>query len=236
MADQSQSVRPYRCGDRRVPISWNWTKRARRSLAMRSCGSNESSNCSPILPTRMPGHNSWPALAPMPSRGISRRSIWNAPPSDPLHDFVAAADGEFCHREMDDQDVFMVRRPEMIGIARSVATLWESRVRESGALRLENWAACRRSKISFDRRPPWHAAGFRTASRNYIACSSTELTRLVLGHSDPAEAIDQGRLGIDASRPGMGQSSSSRVYDLGSPRGTIWPAKWLDCNDQPNSS
>ncbi len=145
-----------------------------------------------------------------------------APPSDPLHDFVAAADGEFCHREMDDQDVFMVRRPEMIGIARSVATLWESRVRESGALRaceLGLLIGADKYLLTVGRRGTRLVAG--RLSRNYIACSSTELTRLVLGHSDPAEAIDGGRLVASTQ---LALEWANLLF----PRIPIWQPSWDD--------
>ena len=60
-----------------------------------------------------------------------------APPTDPLHQFVAAADGQFHHREMEDHEVYMVKRPWMAGLAgATLAPLSrESRLRESGSSR-----------------------------------------------------------------------------------------------------
>ena len=41
-----------------------------------------------------------------------------APPSDPLHRFIVMADGQFLHHEMEEQEVYMVRRPDMLGLVR----------------------------------------------------------------------------------------------------------------------
>ncbi|HEX4000890.1 MAG TPA: GNAT family N-acetyltransferase [Pirellulales bacterium] len=118
-----------------------------------------------------------------------------APPSDPLHRFVAAADGQFFHREMEEQEVFMVRRPAVAALVRCVAPLWESRLRESGmsrACELGLLVGQEKHLLTVARRGTRSIPG--RLSRNYIACSSTEFTRLVMGHSNPTEAADGGRL------------------------------------------
>lgn len=119
----------------------------------------------------------------------------DAPPQDQLHRLVAAADGEFLHHEVEEQEVYMVRRPEMPALVRTLAPLWEARLRDSGmsrACELGLLAGDEKHLLSVGRRGARAIPG--RLSRNYIACSSSELTRLVLGHLNPVEAAESGRL------------------------------------------
>jgi len=146
----------------------------------------------------------------------------DAPPSDLLHRFVAAADGQFHHREMEDHEVYMVKRPEMAALVSRLAPLWESRLRESGMSRpceLGLQIGEQKHLLTVSRRGSRSIPG--RLSRNYIACSPAELTRLAMGHSNPVEAADHGRL----------TASTQVALDLASllfPRVEAWHPSWDD--------
>lgn len=145
-----------------------------------------------------------------------------APPGDPLHQFIAAADGRFLHHEMEEQEVYMVRRPDMLGVARSLASLWEARLHDSGmsrACELGLLIGDEKYLLTVGRRGTRLVSG--RLSRNYIACSSTELTRLALGHSDPAEAAAGGRLTASTQ---LALESAKVLF----PRVPMWQPSWDD--------
>jgi GNAT superfamily N-acetyltransferase len=146
----------------------------------------------------------------------------DAPPNDPLHQFVSAAGGQFHHREMDEQEVYMIKRPEMGGLVRCLAPLWESRLRDSATSRpceLGLHIGEQKHLLTVSRRGARSIPG--RLGRNYIACSPAELTRLAMGHSNPAEAAEHGRL----------TASNQVALDFASllfPRVQTWHPSWDD--------
>ncbi len=197
-------------------------KPARRSSATRSCA--EQRVVELLIDPAYP-HAGPQLLARACSDAIERDQQeieLEAPPSDPLHRFVAAADGQFHHREMEDREVYMVKRPEVAGLARSLAPLWESRLRESGSSRpceLGLHVGEQKYLLTVNRRGVRMTTG--RLGRNYIACSSAELTRLAMGHSDPTEAADHGRL----------TASTQVALELAGllfPRVETWHPSWDD--------
>ena len=148
--------------------------------------------------------------------------ILEAPPQDPLHKFLAEAGGQFHHHEADDQEVLMMRLAEPALIMRRFAPLLTERWQAAGlGRRCELGLVVGEEKhlLTVSGRGVRWAAG--RLGRNYLACNRAEFTRLVLGHSDPAEAIAQNRL--TASTQTALQAASALF-----PRVPLWRPPWDD--------
>ena len=148
--------------------------------------------------------------------------ILDAPPHDELHKFLADAGGQFHHHEADDQEVFMMRLTDPAAVMR--------RLRRSSPRR---WLAAdvgRRCELGLVVGEQKHlltvsARGVRWTpgrpGRNYLSCNRAEFTRLVLGHSDPAEAAAQNRL---AASTQIALQSAGILF----PRVPLWRPPWDD--------
>ncbi len=148
--------------------------------------------------------------------------ILEAPPQDPLHKFLAEAGGQFHHHEADDQEVLMMRLADPALIMRRFAPLLTERWQAAGlGRRCELGLIVGEEKhlLTVSGRGVRWAAG--RLGRNYLTCNRAEFTRLVLGHSDPAEAIAQNRL--TASTQTALQAASALF-----PRVPLWRPPWDD--------
>jgi len=148
--------------------------------------------------------------------------VLEAPPGDPLHQLLVAAGGQFSNHAADDQEVYMIRPPDTARLARRLKPLLESRLKESDVARpcelgllIDN----ERHLLTISRRGLRITAG--RLGRNHITCNRAELTRLMLGHTDPAEAAQHGRL--QASSP-----AALEWAGLLFPRVPLWHPLWDD--------
>jgi predicted acetyltransferase len=148
--------------------------------------------------------------------------IVEAPPQSPLHPFIAAADGEFHHREADDQEVFMMRLLDPAGLVRRLAAQLTLRMQASGISRrceLGLHVGDQKYLLTVGRGGVQLRAG--RLGRNYIACNRAEVTRLLMGHSDPVEAAGQNRL-IPSTQVAL--QLASALF----PRLPLWRPPWDD--------
>jgi GNAT superfamily N-acetyltransferase len=137
-------------------------------------------------------------LARACSDAIERRGndiVLEAPPFDPLHQFMASAGGAFRHRAADDQEVFMVKLLDPARFLDGLTGLLDSRARAAGLPRnCEFGLLAGGEKFLF----AMSRSGLKIVpgrlGRSYVACSASEFTRLLLGHDSPAESAAQGRL------------------------------------------
>jgi predicted acetyltransferase len=148
--------------------------------------------------------------------------ILEAPPQSPLHPFIAAAEGEFHHREANDQEVFMMRLIDTAALARRMAPQWAERMQASGISRqceLGLHVGEQKYRLSLGRRGVQFGAG--RLGRNYISCNRAELTRLMMGHSDPVEAAALNRLTPSTQ---VALQLASTLF----PRLPLWRPSWDD--------
>lgn len=121
--------------------------------------------------------------------------VYHGSPADSLHGLFTAAGGSHWHHESHGGEVTMVKLLDPSGFLRSLAPQLHQRADaarlarpcELGLLvegKKYRLAVSRRSvKIEEDR-----------IGRSYLCCNLAEFTRLLLGHTDVAEAVAQGRI------------------------------------------
>jgi hypothetical protein len=132
------------------------------------------------------------------------------------------AGGVLHHHEADEGEVFMAKVLDSAGFLERLAPLLESRLRAadpSKGCELGVLAGCEKLLLTIDRRGSRVARG--RLGRSYLTCTPAELTRLLLGHSSPAEAAAQGRL----------SGSTQLSLDLAGilfPRLPAWRPLWDD--------
>ncbi len=156
---------------------------------------------------------------------IERRGseiVLEAPCDDPLHQFVQSAGGAVQHRETDGDEVFMVKLVNEVGFLTRLAPLIETRARAaSPAETCELGLLIDGNKFLLTVGRRGTTISRERLGRSYIACNRCEFTRLLLGHSSPAEAAAQGRL----------TASTQTALDLAEvlfPRLPAWRPPWDD--------
>ncbi|HKD35862.1 MAG TPA: GNAT family N-acetyltransferase [Pirellulales bacterium] len=169
-------------------------------------------------------------LARACSDAIERRGseiVLEAPASDPLHEFIRSAGGTLHHHESVDGEVMMAKVLDPVRFMEKLSPLIEARYRsaierckalEKGC-ELGVLAGDERFSIECNRRGVRVARG--RIGRGYIACTSAESTRLLLGHCSAREAAEQGRL----------TSSTQSALEIATalfPRLPTWRPTWDD--------
>jgi GNAT superfamily N-acetyltransferase len=156
---------------------------------------------------------------------IERRGseiVLEAPCDDPLHRFVQSAGGAVQHRESDGDEVFMVKLFNEAGFLARLMPLIEARARAahpSETCELGLLVDGDKFLLAIGRRGT--TISRERLGRSYIACNRCEFTRLLLGHSSPADAAAQGRL----------TASTQTALDLAEilfPRLPAWRPPWDD--------
>ncbi len=156
---------------------------------------------------------------------IERRGseiVLEAPCDDPLHRFVQSAGGAVQHRESDGDEVFMVKLFNEAGFLARLMPLIEARARAahpSETCELGLLVDGDKFLLAVGRRGT--TISRERLGRSYIACNRCEFTRLLLGHSSPADAAAQGRL----------TASTQTALDLAEilfPRLPAWRPPWDD--------
>ncbi len=148
--------------------------------------------------------------------------VLEAPPADPLHQLIVSAEGQFHDNAADDNEVYMVKPPETARLVRRLKPLLESRLRASDVARacdLGLQIGDEKHLLSVSRRGLRLSTG--RVGRNYLTCNRAEFARLALGHANPAEAVEHGRL----------QGSTQVALDLATllfPRLPLWHPQWDD--------
>lgn len=146
----------------------------------------------------------------------------NAPPNHPLHRLVGEAGGAYCHQEIDQQEVFMVKVVDPQKLLSLLAPELESRAKQAGLPRDTELGLSvdgAKYRLVSTRR------GFRVRGgklgRSYLTLNGTEFTRLVLGHNWVRETAFAGRI----------QPSTQTALDLAEalfPRLPLWRPVWDD--------
>jgi hypothetical protein len=164
-------------------------------------------------------------LARACSDAIERRGndiTLDAPESDPLHVFIRAAGGVFHHHEADDQEMFMAKLLDSARFISRLGPVIGARMREAGLGRTaELGLNIGGEKLMLTQGPRGIVMVAGRLGRNYLTCSTAEFTRLLLGHSTPAESAAGGRL----------TSSTQLALELAGvlfPRLPIWRPPWDD--------
>ena len=137
-------------------------------------------------------------LARACSDALERRGndiVFEGPAGDPLHQFIQTAGGALHHHEADEGEVFMAKLVDSARFFERLAPIMEARFRaadSSKSCELGLLAGCEKFLLTIDRGGARIARG--RLGRSYLTCTPAELTRLLLGHSSPADAAAQGRL------------------------------------------
>ncbi|HWB00910.1 MAG TPA: GNAT family N-acetyltransferase [Pirellulales bacterium] len=146
----------------------------------------------------------------------------HASPSDPLHRLLLGAGGTMTHREANDGDVFMVKLLEPGRFVRMTGEACYRRAIDAGLPTRVTLGLCvdgQKHRVSIDRRSARLTRG--NLGRSYLTLNSAEFTRLVMGHLDLSQAVEQGRI----------RSSTRLALDLASalfPRVPCWRPPWDD--------
>jgi predicted acetyltransferase len=143
-----------------------------------------------------------------------------APPNDPLHETFRQARGTSLHSELDQGEVFMIKLLDTLELMRSMAPLLHERASAAGIVRPTEIAIAvdnQRYRVLLTRRSV--KISREGSGRRALHCSRSELTRLLLGHTDLDEAIDAGRAKV----------SSRHVQDIVAailPARPLWFPPW----------
>ena len=116
----------------------------------------------------------------------------------------------------------MMRLIDTAAMVRRMAPQWVERMQASGISRhseLGLHVGEQKYLLSLRRRGVRFGAG--RLGRNYISCNRAELTRLVMGHSDPVEAAAQNRLTPSTH---VALQLASALF----PRLPLWRPSWDD--------
>lgn len=119
----------------------------------------------------------------------------HGPPDDPRHKWIADAGGSPYYHESDNGDVFMVKLLDPFGMLRTLGPELKRRADEAGLplpCELGLLVEGQRYRLLVNRRTA--KISRQKLGRSYLTCNSNELTRLIMGHVDVAEAADSGRL------------------------------------------
>jgi predicted acetyltransferase len=122
--------------------------------------------------------------------------VLHAPPVDPLHRVVLEAGGTLHHQEMDEQgNVFMVKLLDVAKFLRSLRDELHARLRRARFSRSSELGLLvddERHQLTAARRGMKTTTG--KVGRSHLAMNHCELTRLVLGHMNLDQAVEQGRV------------------------------------------
>ena len=121
----------------------------------------------------------------------------DAPPTEPLHQLVVQAGGEFGHHEADQGMVYMANIFKPRRFLKLICHDLGRRAKEAGLPRpcqLGLLVNNEKYRLSVSRRSVELIPG--ALGRSYLKCSLYELNQLLLGHLDVREAVESGRLGV----------------------------------------
>jgi predicted acetyltransferase len=119
----------------------------------------------------------------------------DASPTDPLHELLVAAGGQFRHREVDGGQVMMAKLLEPWRFLAQLSPILFQRAKESGVGLPFDLGLCighQRLCIEVSRRNLRFHRG--RVGRSYLNCSLRDLEQLMLGHLDVTQGIQEGRL------------------------------------------
>lgn len=121
--------------------------------------------------------------------------VYHGAPDDPLHELFTAAGGNLWHHETHGGEVTMVKLLDPAGFLRSLCPQLHQRADHSRLSRpceLGLLIEGRRFGLTIGRRSVKLTDD--KIGRSYLSCNLAEFTRLLLGHTDVAEAVAQGRI------------------------------------------
>jgi predicted acetyltransferase len=143
-------------------------------------------------------------------------------PGDPLHELVQGAGGSLRHHECDGDEVFMVKILEPTEFIESLLPALHTRATAASfAPGWELGIAIEDDKYVLTGGRRGVSLSMGRLGRSYLTCNRAELTRLLLGHDDPAYAASQGRLKAST------QSALALATAL-FPRLPLWQPAWDD--------
>jgi len=123
------------------------------------------------------------------------RISFDGPPDDPLHGVIEAAGGRHCRCEADRDEVFMAKLLDPVGFINLLCPVLHARAVKAAAperCELGLAMAGRKHCLAFTKRRVELKSG--KLGRSYLTLEEGELTQLLTGHLNVAEAVAAGQI------------------------------------------